>query len=227
MGGFIIDDNKQIYAITAAHVVSKLPEITTSKLVYRGNYDQHYLDVAFLPLKKDMPPSRLRNFLGCSDDPGVYTEYWTEYLEEFPRAANAVYPPGSKVLKVGLETGFSEGWLLDMNACPKVADQRDPNLFFTRQKMIAVRWKPCEPFTVTGDSGSIYYVIQGSLKLPIGIHSLTSSYESSHHKACIIENDGNRFTRLHEVASFACNLYKCIEWFEKENEISVKFFHKN
>ena len=98
-------------------------------------------------------------------------------------------------MKVGLETGFSEGWLLDMNACPTVADQRDPKLVSSRQKMIAVRLKPCELFTVNGDSGSTYssyYVIQGSLKLPIGFHSLTPSYESSHHKACIFES-------IHEI----------------------------
>jgi hypothetical protein len=244
IGGFIIDETTQkIYAVTAAHCVSKLHRINTLNFIFRGDYDQYYLDVAFLPLESGTPMGNLRNLLGHNDDFSVYTEYWSEFISDFisdsPSQYEAkyegVFPPGSLIQKIGIESGFTEGYLLDMQASPKVPKEineiqpsnvSDGKSYWERKGMVAVRWKPCDPFTISGDSGSIYYVVQGCMKTPIAVHSLTSSYESSHHKAMVIQDDEVKpKTAMHEMASFGSRFSICIEWFESVNNTTVKFFN--
>jgi hypothetical protein len=214
VGGFVKDvDSGDIYAVTAAHVVSSQKIILNKKNLFRGFNEKYgcYLDVAFLKVKKDFSP--FTNSLASSYDSSVYCQHWSSYnqnqlIDQFPTPLS--FPPGTEIEKLGFGTGFTRGWLIDAqsNASFKATNANDQNEDL--RNVIAVRSMPDRPFTFGNDSGSIYYAVQGCMRYPIAIHNGSSTYQIRHFK-------NSESVDLTEIASFGSNLTVAIDWWLEHN----------
>ena len=196
--------------------------VNTNKYLYRGTTKDGYdLDVAFLPLSEMMTSRQLLNLISRNDDPDVYNsypDYWINVMnkeQEIPYSnVELNFAPGSKIIKGGINTGITEGWLHSTDI--DVGYQGSNENY---HKMVAVCWKPFSPFTSGGDSGSIYFVTQGCMNYPIAIHTMVNGLEGSHFKTERYDDqDGKRTTKTMQPASFGCNFRKAMDWVLSTNE---------
>jgi hypothetical protein len=214
------DETTRIFAITACHVVSAEKVITNHPFLVRGSFLSTHLDVAFLPLKSNAHASNFTNPFLFGKDPYVFTKYWSETLQSSDLPACRTFPPGSTIEKIGYASGCTRGLLLDVESMAVTYEGKEKKEF---TNMICVRWLPDDPFTQGGDSGAIYYAVNGCHKVPVAIHCLVAPFTSSHPKATRLDKDGTTIRSTTEVASYGSNLSTALEWFREKGWVLVDF----
>ncbi|EGG20863.1 putative protein serine/threonine kinase [Cavenderia fasciculata] len=239
IGGFI-RANEKTYIITACHVVCNLkivgcqcpdcikapdPDAFQSNNLFRGQYEDTYIDVAFLPVK-DQNLSFM-NPLASDYSNDALSDYWQEYVKEthdenWYRPSNS-FPPGTDITKIGLTSGFTKGSLVDVQTT--WMDTQHPKL---RNRMVAVRGMPNQHFTRNGDSGSVYYATQGCMSYPIAIHCgvslcptiLVPPVKLSYISPVSKKEETSNFQLGH--VSYGSNLRVAIDWWMAKNEEITK-----
>jgi len=197
------------YAVTACHVVSRIDQIADHTSIYRGDYNGYYMDVAFLRVRQGEPVQQfLNSHASLSWRADDYTDYWANYMEQFPAYTDPFpdadsFPPGTDVQKLGYGSGHTNGQLVNARAAAHFGEDDIKN------QVVAIRWSPDRPFSKGNDSGSVYYAVMGCMRYPIAIHFGAASYHSRHLKGSP--------TLLNEVVSFGTRLREAVDWWVERN----------
>lgn len=194
IGGFFKFGDKVI-SVTAAHVVPN-----------DFDYKVKDLDVAFLDVTNRMKSAS--NPLYLEPDKSVFEHF--QFPEKFPFNPAFLHSlaPGTKIIKLGSRSGLTEGRLLcvaeDVTFYEKTVKHEVKN-------GVSVAWQSDERFTMPGDSGSVYYAIQGCFRYPIAVHRASVVIKGKSEDW--IEMEGGRREKLaiHSRISIGTPLTICLE----------------
>lgn len=222
-----------MYLFTAGHCVSSSLDNSISAdnsedekelVVINDN-----LDFAVLPLKKNSGII-LRGFNPWYMDDDLYAneEFYTSLKrynhpsfdsqtdsispdDDYPFLDAGILQPGTQIVKSGATSGITAGLLVGLRA---VQYETPSGKVYSPRKVIVVQWEPGQPFTRTGDSGSVYYAKIGSFTYPIAIHRGVCKIETDDYLS--IQSGVN--LKLASIMSFGTPIVDIINEFKKHND---------
>jgi len=112
------------------------------------------------------------------------------------------FEPSTEIVKCGHLSDYTSGLLLNTKSTTSITER---DTIFKIQNAVAVSWKPNHPFTISRDSGSIYYAVRGSLRFPIAIHLGVSVYITQNKNTFGLHPESTQFKIIN--LSFILNFF--------------------